>query len=176
MLFLVPIFLYGAASNTGKPLDEIRRSLGYFKRSTTSIWEGAEQILKYSGKIQPDFGPCDIPPKYGCIALGAAPWITNFNVLLDSRNLQLGKTIAAAVSERGGGLPKVQAMALLHGGGKVEIACNLLNISVTSTNDVLSLVTKLSGREGVGVLNGYSPGITPEIALSKWKESQHIGK
>lgn len=42
--------------------------------------------------------------------------------------------IARAVSERRGGLPGVEAMALPHGTEEIEVACNLRDISRTSTS------------------------------------------
>ena len=57
----------------------------------------------------------------GVCCIGASPWIINFNVLLDGvKELEAARRIARAVSEKGGGLPRVQAMALKHEEGMKE--------------------------------------------------------
>jgi hypothetical protein len=66
----------------------------------------------------PDLGPAVVPARSGMCCVGATPWVVNFNVLLESEDLDLGRELAAAVSERRGGLPGVQAMALRHEDGE----------------------------------------------------------
>lgn len=77
----------------------------------------------------------------------------------------MGKQIARRVSERGGGLPEVQAMALLHGDGGIEIACNLLNVEVTNPKVVQDMVAQLAEAQGVEVKPGYLTGHSEEEIL-----------
>ena len=44
--------------------------------------------------------------------------MVNYNVLLHTQDMQACRSIAKAVSTRGGGLPAVEAMGLQHDGGK----------------------------------------------------------
>ena len=53
-------------------------------------------------------------PARGVVLVGAVPWVTNYNIQLHTTDLKAGREIATAVSQRGGGLPDVEAMALPH--------------------------------------------------------------
>ena len=57
---------------------------------------------------------CFTPAVLSSQALLAGPWVSNVNCKLQSADLPLAKAIARSVAERHGGLPGVQAMALLH--------------------------------------------------------------
>lgn len=66
----------------------------------------------------PDFGPAVLDPRHGFAAVGAVPWVVNYNVLLRTQDMQACRSIAKAISTRGGGLPAVEAMGLQHEEGK----------------------------------------------------------
>uniref|UniRef100_A0A671K5S3 Zgc:153901 n=1 Tax=Sinocyclocheilus anshuiensis TaxID=1608454 RepID=A0A671K5S3_9TELE len=60
--------------------------------------------------------------------VGASPYVMNFNVTINTRDLALGRIVASAICESTpGGIPGVQVMALPHEGA-VEIACNVENV------------------------------------------------
>lgn len=158
----VPAFLYGAAHRNGRPLDDIRRALGYFQPSNGGLWIGSNI---FPATMQPDFGPRVAPPSSGIVVVGACPWVMNYNVPLTTIDLDKGKRIARKVSERGGGLAKVQAMALLHGTDCIEIACNLLDTDVSNPQAVQHLVAALAAKEGVQASNGYLTGHSKEDIL-----------
>ena len=125
----VPVHLYGQCHPEGRALAELRRQLGYFKSSGQSnvadssvpsggaVWSGG--FGEYGG-LEPDFGPAE-PGELGVMCIGAVRWLVNFNVPLISSEIVAGRAIARGVSERFGGLPHVEAMALCHGSG-MEIA------------------------------------------------------
>ena len=50
--------------------------------------------------------------------VGATPWVTNLNIPLRTADMVLSRQIARALSERGGGLAAVEAMALPHSSGE----------------------------------------------------------
>lgn len=62
----------------------------------------------------PDFGPLAVNPASGVVLVGATPWVTNYNISLETTDMASAIAIARTVSERTGGLPNVQAMALRH--------------------------------------------------------------
>ncbi|CAI5936204.1 unnamed protein product [Closterium sp. NIES-65] len=142
----VPVHLYGAASPTNRPLDAIRRDLGYFRppaaRSETSgLAETSVNAAAHPEppsipppeplSTPPDLGPLHPNPLKGRVAVGAAPWVYNYNIPIQTPSRVTQTTLAAArrvarrVSERGGGVVGVQSMALMHGDKCVEIACNI---------------------------------------------------
>lgn len=49
-----------------------------------------------------------VSPRTGVATIGAVPFIINYNVPLETSDLQAAKAIAKAVSERGGGLRGVE--------------------------------------------------------------------
>lgn len=60
--------------------------------------------------------------------VGSSPYVMNCNVTIDTRDMALGRSVAAAIRESApGGLPGVQALALPHEGA-VEIACNVESV------------------------------------------------
>eukprot|EP00958_Prasinococcus_capsulatus_P017036 scaffold1911_cov397-Prasinococcus_capsulatus_cf.AAC.17 len=73
--------------------------------------------------------------------------------------------IARAVSERRGGLPGVEAMALRHGNAEIEVACNLRDVSKTSTDALEKEIQRLSAAEGVRFGPGYATGVEAADAL-----------
>lgn len=53
--------------------------------------------------------------------IGATPWITNYNILLDTKDMAQARNLARQISQRGGGLKNVQAMALRHEEGAYPV-------------------------------------------------------
>ena len=179
--FGVPVKLYGDAASDGVGLDEIRRRSGYFSGAASGTWRGefvAERGFAF------DYGPDVVPEREGLAMVGAVPWVCNYNVPLVftfgvsmdaeqrlKRAMSFGRAVAKRVSQRGGGLQSVQSMALPHG-DKVEVACNLLDVHVSSTEDVQrateNIVATIDVREflgelgGVRVERGYVTNQTPE--------------
>ncbi|KAK4355889.1 hypothetical protein RND71_024860 [Anisodus tanguticus] len=122
---IVPTFLYGAAHQEGRSLDSIRRELGYFRPSSIeSQWTGGSELQTL--QLKPDEGPVRATQAKGVITIGATRWVDNYNIPVFTNDISIVSKIAKRVGGRGGGLPSVQSMALTHGGGTIEVACNLL--------------------------------------------------
>ena len=155
----VPVYLYGRASPAGKPLAQVRRELGYFDGERRGAWERGHALP--AGVPAADLGAGDFAARSGVACVGAVPWITNYNVGLRGGDLATARRIARAVSERGGGLARVEAMALPHG-GEVEVACNLLDSAVSSPADVLARTRELAAAQGIEVGEAYVIGHTPD--------------
>uniref|UniRef100_A0A0E0DVW3 glutamate formimidoyltransferase n=1 Tax=Oryza meridionalis TaxID=40149 RepID=A0A0E0DVW3_9ORYZ len=150
----VPTFLYGAAHREGRTLASIRRQLGYFKpNSSGDQWRGAPETDALP--VAPDAGPERSPRSKGVVVVGATGWVDNYNVPVHAGDVEAARRIARAVSERGGGLPSVQAMGLAHGGGVVEVACNLLDPARVGAEQVQGMVERLAAGEGFSVGKGY---------------------
>ena len=179
----VPVHLYGGCHPRGRTLAALRRELGYFTgrecgdsggvsvggASSDPEWEGS--FSRYAG-LTPDFGP-DLPPgDLGVMCVGAVPWLVNYNVTLETADLAVGRSVARAVSSRGGGLPGVQAMALRHGEG-LEVACNLTDPERAGPAEVLRRVRGLADEAGVAVGAAYSIGPGPEELLALVDPNRH---
>lgn len=116
--------LYGDASPEQIPLAKLRRMLGYFGNGGSSRWQYNGE---YQGPPKPDFGPGPIACNKGPVLLGVTPWVLSCNAVLDIADIHLARQIARGVSEKGGGLLGVEAMALAYGIARTEVAMNLKN-------------------------------------------------
>eukprot|EP00897_Mesotaenium_endlicherianum_P004674 jgi/Mesen1/4234/ME000022S03522 len=170
----VPVFVYGHASPARASLADIRRRLGYFHTPKGGIWQGSPALplaMLAADAAAPDFGPGQADTRSGCAAVGATPWVLNYNVPLVTADARLARRIARQVSERGGGLEGVQAMALAHGGtgGGFEIACNILDPERVLPALVSERIADLcDAEEGVvAVQPGYFPGLSKEEVLAR---------
>ncbi|KAK7839805.1 formimidoyltransferase-cyclodeaminase [Quercus suber] len=156
--FQVPVFLYDAANPTGKALDTIRRELGYFRpNSMGNQWAGRtlpDMLLE-----NPDDGPSEVSRARGITMIGACPWIALYNIPILSTDL--------SVSARGGGLPTVQTLGLVHG-DSTEIACMLLEPNQIGVHRVQNRVEMLAAEEGVEVEKGYFTDFSQERIIEKY--------
>ncbi|KAL0328182.1 UNVERIFIED_CONTAM: hypothetical protein Scaly_2250800 [Sesamum calycinum] len=163
----VATFLYGAAHGEGRSLDSIRREMGYFKpNSEGNQWAGGPQseILP----LNPDEGPACAVQRKGVVVIGATNWVDNYNVPIFTNDMAAVRKIAKSVSGRGGGLPSVQAMALAHGKGIIEVACNLLEASKVGGREVQLEVERFAREEGMDVGEGYYTDLSQEKIIEHY--------
>ncbi|EPS60854.1 hypothetical protein M569_13945, partial [Genlisea aurea] len=164
----VATFLYGAAHHEGRTLASLRRELGYFRPSSSDHhWSGSlnSDILP----VTPDEGPPRATPRKGVVVVGAAQWVSNYNVPVLSTDVDAVRRIAKRVSQRGGGLPSVQSMALAHGKGITEVACNLLDAGRVGGDRVQREVERLAAEEGGLVVGeGYYTDHLPDELLKRY--------
>ncbi|KAG8364658.1 hypothetical protein BUALT_Bualt18G0021200 [Buddleja alternifolia] len=165
--FQVPVYLYAAAHPTGKTLETIRRELGYYRPNFIgNLWAGwaRPEILPE----KPNEGPETVSPTKGVVMVGARPWIATYNVPILSTDVSAARRIAAMVSGRGGGLPTVQTLGLVHGEDTTEIACMLLEPNQIGVDRVQDHVEMLAAREGLDVEKGYFTDLSPEMIVERY--------
>lgn len=168
--FQVPVFLYDAAHPTGKALAIIRREQGYFRPNVMGThWAGWIKPANYSER--PDEGPSTISGARGVTVIGASPWIAAYNVPILSTDFSVTRRIAQKVSGRGGGLPTVQTIGLVHGEDTTEIACFLLDFNKVGADRVQNRVEMLASQEGLGVEQGYFTDLSPEMVIEIYIKS-----
>ncbi|KAL4534716.1 hypothetical protein Ndes2526B_g05644 [Nannochloris sp. 'desiccata'] len=169
----LPSYLYGKAHPTEMQLADVRRQLGYFSASQTQgqIWDGAidSSNIRKDLPLAPDYGPVLADPRAGVACIGAVPWIINLNVLLETHDMPAARAVAKAVSQRGGGMPGVQAMALQHDEG-IEVACNLLAPNVNGPAAVEKEVQRLANERGLLVKRAYCTGRNVEEMIKLAEE------
>lgn len=157
----VPTFLYGAAHSGGRTLASLRRELGYFKpNSWGNQWAGGLQSELL--RLKPEEGPDRVTQAKGVIVVGATRWVDNYNVPVQTTDIEAVRRIARRVSERGGGLECVQAMGLAHGSDSTEVACNLLGSGRVGAEQVQSEVERLARKERLRVGQGYYTDFSQE--------------
>ncbi|KAK3007006.1 hypothetical protein RJ639_017367 [Escallonia herrerae] len=165
--FQVPVFLYAAAHSSGKALDTIRRELGYYRPNLMgNQWAGWAQPEVLPEK--PDEGPNLVSRARGIAMIGARPWVATYNVPIMSTDVSATRRIAQMVSARGGGLPAVQTLGLVHGEDSTEIACMLLEPNRIGAERVQSRVEMLAAQEGLDVEKGYFTDFSPEMIAERY--------
>ena len=153
----LPVFLYAKAAQRSdrEVLSDIRKPQ----------YEGLRELIGEPGNA-PDCGPARLHPTAGAVAVGARPFLIAYNINLETRDLEIAKDIARRVRERGGGLPRVQALGLdLAELGCVQVSMNLLDFSVTPMWRVWETVTEMAGVEGVQARESELIGLVPLAAL-----------
>ncbi|KAK8627202.1 hypothetical protein V6N13_134821 [Hibiscus sabdariffa] len=165
--FHVPVFLFGAAHPTGRALDTIRRELGYYRPNAMgNQWAG--WTLPETLSVHPDEGPTHVSRARGITMIGACPWVGLYNVPIMTADVSVARRIARMVSARGGGLPTVQSLGLVHGEDSIEIACILLEPNQVGADRVQSQVEMLAAQEGLDVEQGYFTDSSPEMIVDKY--------
>ena len=110
-------FIYGSQPGQ-RGLIERRKEFGWFQ---SSIKPDA---------AAPDIGTFD--PRCGLTGVGAAPYMSNFNISLETTDLRPAERVLRAIRSSTGGFLGVSAMAFPHH-NKVEIACN---VDLVRSNEV----------------------------------------
>lgn len=105
--------------------------------------------------LQPDVGPQSRHPSAGACAVGARAALVAFNVWLDSSDVAIARSIAAAI--RG---PAVRALGL-DVGGQAQVSCNLIDPFSTGPAAVLQQVSARAVQAGVGVDRAELVGLAP---------------
>jgi glutamate formiminotransferase len=106
--------------------------------------------------------------------VGARPFLIAYNINLESQDLDLAKEIAKAVRERGGGLPRVQALGLfLDDLNCAQVSMNLLDFSITPIWRVWETVGAAAAAQGVELRESELIGLAPIRALVD--VADHIG-
>jgi len=171
----LPVILYGKAARSAE------RSLPWIRRGGLA---GLSKKLAESG---PDFGPRQLHPTAGAVAVGARPLLVAFNVVLDTAEVAVACKIASAIREADGGLPGVKALGLSLASRNLaqvsmnltQVSCNLAQVShnlaqvshnladVTSTNipTAFHAVNREARRLGARVLESEIVGLVPAVAL-----------
>ncbi len=158
----VPVYLYANAATRPErvKLADVRRGQ----------YEGLREDIGQPGR-EPDFGPKQLHPTLGAMAVGARPFLIAWNINLDSEDVELAKRIARRVRESGGGLPRLQA-----NGFRVEeperghpvraqVSMNLLDFRTTSLWRAWQAVEELAAEDGVSLAESELIGLVPSAAL-----------
>jgi glutamate formiminotransferase len=161
----LPVYLYARAA-----LRPDREVLADIRRPQL---EGLRELIA-TPVHEPDFGPSRLHPTGGAVAVGARPFLIAYNINLASRDVELAKAIARQVRERGGGLPRVQALGLfLDDLDCAQVSMNLLDFSVTPLWRVWEEVGRLAAEAGVELRESELIGLCPTAALID--VADHIG-
>jgi len=155
--FKIPVYLYeeSAACPERQNLANIRK--GQF--------EGFAEKIK-DPNWKPDFGPEEIHPSAGVVAIGARPFLIAFNVNLDTPDLTIAETIGKQIRHIGGGLRFVKALGVkLEERNITQVSMNLTNYKKTPIYMAVELVRALARRWGVNIVGCQLIGMSPAEAI-----------
>lgn len=149
------VYLYGSAASAShrRNLADVRRGgyEGLAARANEPDWS-------------PDYGPSELDPHLGAVAVGARPLLVAFNAYLDTEDLEVARTIADKVRERDGGLPGLKALGLLVE-GQAQVSMNLTDLEKTSLPVALEAVRAEAAKLGTRIDFTELVGLMPLDAL-----------
>ena len=151
----IPVLGYGELGGGRRP--------AFFRAGGT----GRLQERLDAGEVVPVHGPAALHPTAGAVLLGVRPPLIAFNVDLRTADADVARAVAAAVRERDGGLPGVQALGLfLPGTGRAQVSMNLIDPAATPLHTVVAEVARLAAAHGVEVERGELVGLMPAAAAA----------
>jgi len=149
------VYLYEAAATAAhrRNLADVRRGgyEGLTARMEDPLW-------------QPDYGPPELDPRKGAVAVGARPFLVAFNAYLDTDDVGVARAVARKVRERDGGLPGVKALGLEVGGG-AQVSMNLTDLETTPIPTALEAVRSAAAEHGSSVESTELVGLAPLEAI-----------
>ncbi len=154
----IPVYLYAKAARRPERvrLPTVRKG----------EYEGLKKAIKSDPAREPDFGPGELHPSAGAVAVGARPALIAYNVNLDTKDVKIARSIARRIRESSGGFPHVQAKGITMGDtGLAQVTMNLLDYRTTSIEDVFSKIQEEAERKGVGIADSEIIGLIPLDAL-----------
>jgi glutamate formiminotransferase len=160
--FDLPVYLYARAAHRPdrEKLADVRRGQ----------YEGLKSEIGQRGR-EPDFGPAQLHPSAGAVAVGARPFLIAYNINLDSDDVELARRIARRVRESGGGLPRLQASGFEvrepeRGHPlRAQVSMNLLDFAVTPLWLVWDAVRDLATEDGVRPAESELIGLAPQASF-----------
>jgi glutamate formiminotransferase len=151
----LPVYFYGAAASARhrENLAEVRHGgyQGLVTRMEDPLW-------------RPDYGPEEISPRSGAVAVGARPFLVAFNAYLDTDDVGVARAVASEIRERDGGLPGVKALGL-QVAGRAQVSMNLTDLEVTPIPVALEAVRRSAAERGARVETTELVGLVPLAAI-----------
>jgi glutamate formiminotransferase len=155
--FDIPVYLYeeSASSPERESLPKIRKGQfeGFFEKIKQPEWK-------------PDFGPQEVHPTAGVVAIGARMFLIAYNVYLSTDDVEIADKIAKAVRNISGGLRYVKALGMMIEERKLtQVSMNLVNYQKTPIYRVFELIRAEARRYGVHIVDSEIVGMVPSEAL-----------
>ena len=154
----IPVYLYDQAAQR-----EDRRDLAKVRKGQ---FEGLREEIGKNPDRVPDFGPNRIHPTAGAVAVGARNQIVNFNINLDTTDMNFAKSLAKKIRTSGGGLPALRAKEIfLESKNQVQISSVLTDYNVTTIKRVIDEIKKEIEPKGIKIVDTELIGLTAQKPL-----------
>ncbi|QCX34823.1 glutamate formimidoyltransferase [Caloramator sp. E03] len=153
----LPVYLYEKSATSAE-----RENLANIRKGE---FEGMFEKIKQP-QWKPDFGPQEVHPTAGVVAIGARMPLVAFNVNLGTNNLEIANKIAKNVRFIGGGLRYCKAIGVeLKDRGIVQVSMNMTDYTKTALYRAFELIKIEAKRFGVSVVGSEIIGLVPMEAL-----------
>jgi len=152
----IPVYLYGDAARNG------------FLKHLYNIRHGGLTHIKSaigSKDFKPDFGPQNIHPTAGAVAIGARDYLIAFNVNLEIDDVAAAKDIAKKIREKDKGLKGIRAIGVpLISKGIVQVSVNITHYKQTGLKKLMDAIRKEADLKGITIRNSEIVGLVPKEA------------
>jgi glutamate formiminotransferase len=159
----VPVYFCGenARSKKRKNLDFIRKGQ----------YEGLKKVVHLPERA-PDIGPAALHSTAGATIVSAGEkGLVAVNVILDTDDLDIARTIAGNVRGPGGGFSTIRAIGLaLEKKNRVAVSMNMFDTDKTPIYRVFNVIELEARRHGTTVIGTEIVGTLPQEALIKCAE------
>jgi glutamate formiminotransferase len=146
----LPVFLYGESAPGRGP--------AFFRRG------GPIELQRRldAGELEPDFGPARLDERAGGVIVGARRPLIAFNVNLDTGDVDVARSIAAVVREKGGGFPGVRALGLaLPSVGRAQVSMNIEDYEAAALHEIVARVAEEASARGTRIAGAELVGLMP---------------
>jgi glutamate formiminotransferase/formiminotetrahydrofolate cyclodeaminase len=155
----IPVYLYEKAATHPDRVD-----LANVRRGEFEVLR--DEILFHPDR-KPDFGPRQIHPTAGAMAVGARNPLIAYNINLTTEDLDIARKIAKAVRGASGGLQNVKALGLqMKNRHHAQVSMNVINYEATPLFRIFDLVKREAERYGVAITGSEIVGLVPQAALN----------
>jgi glutamate formiminotransferase/glutamate formiminotransferase/formiminotetrahydrofolate cyclodeaminase len=161
----VPVFLYGALASAPE-----RAERAHFRRGGLAALRSRME----AGELRPDRGPALPHPTAGATLVTARPPLAAFNVELEGGDLEVARSVAAALRESGGGPPGVRAIGLPLAGGRAQVSTNVHDPLAVPLAEVVERVRALAAPLGARPVEAELVGLVPAAALDGYPDDVPI--
>ncbi|TML93466.1 MAG: glutamate formimidoyltransferase [Actinobacteria bacterium] len=146
----LPVFLYGESAPDRGP--------AFYRRG------GSDELQRRldAGELGPDFGPARLDERAGGVIVGARRPLIAFNVNLETDDVDVARTIAALVREKGGGFRGVRALGLaLPSVGHAQVSMNVEDYEAAALHEILARVEEEARARGTEIAGAELVGLMP---------------
>ncbi len=161
--YRIPVYLYELSAKV-----PARQDLAYVRKGE---FEGIREEIRTHPERKPDYGPCEVHPSAGALALGVRPALIAYNVYLRTPDVKIAQAIARSVRASGGGLRYVKALGFeIKERNQVQVSMNLTNFEGTPVYRAFDMVRREAERFGISVASSEIVGLVPQKALDACSE------
>ena len=156
----IPVYLYEEAASKPERINLADVRKGQF--------EGIREEIKTNPARKPDFGPSEVHPSAGAMAIGARMILIAFNVNLNHPDVSYAKEIGKAIRFKDGGFRFTKAMGFdIKARNITQVSMNMVNYLGTPLFRTFEFVKTEAARYGINVIGTEVVGLTPLRALTQ---------